>query len=193
MTLQELINRVRSDMAELDTDGFIQNTDIVNWINEAQFDIVSKTKHLTGSIYIHTAENIDRYDLPSDFIKEFRVLFEGEKVNEILFEERGIKKGYIVWRRELIVSPHPEEDEEIEMEYYRRPQRLSVDDLEETPEIDMHYQHLLVIYALSKALQKENQYNEAQFNLQEYMSGLSTMVQEYSRAPRRKTMKVVRR
>jgi len=194
MTLQELEDAVRSLLDEEDVGGYFSSEEIRRWLNRAQYDIAQKANHLTDSVYMDTLDGEDRYVLPGDFIREFAVFFNGQKVEEITFEERNNKKeGYIIWRdmRELLVSPPPPDNRQIELEYYRKPEKMDGD--EDEPEVPEHYQDLLTLFALYRALQKDEKWEQSQVIYQEYAQGIQLIRQEYARGPRRNTVKVVRR
>lgn len=184
MNLSELITRVRSNLNE-DQEGFFINEDIISWLNQAQFDIAKKTKHLQEYKYVENA-NGKELDLPDDFIKEYKVIVDSTLIYK---EGYGVEKEYNTWNDEFRFS-FELDDSKVEIFYYRSPDQMSVDT--DTPEVPVEYEELLVNYALYKARMKDRRPEEATVYYNHYIEGTKEMKKEYGPKARTHSFKVER-
>lgn len=190
MTLSELREQVRFLLDEPE-EGFFLDKEIDLWINEGYYDIAKTAKHIKETAYMLTTSDTFKYELPDNFIEEFKVFLNDEKFNPVPLEDKEIEEGYFIWEDDFCFSITPPENGELVIYYYRKPIAKLIDDTDE-PEVPIEYQNLLVNYALYKAKTKDKDANLSQYYYQEYLRGLSTMKNEYATAPRRNTFKVKR-
>lgn len=191
MNLQELRTEVRNMLDEPDDmQSFFSNDEIDSWLNQAQFEIAKEAKHLKNTSYILTTDGVTQYELPDDCMEVFKATLDKTPLSKVSLEDKEHKKGYYEWEDDLHLSFNPGEDLELKVWYYYLPWPMEKDTDE--PEVPEEYQHLLILYAVYKAKQKDRQYNEAEIFKRDFMEGLYQMKKQFSNAPRKRRWTIKR-
>jgi hypothetical protein len=185
MTLEDIRNSVYSTLGEGPEDDYFSDEEINRWINEGQKKAVLGSESLQETV---VATSTDRsIELPSDFIKEFKVLLNGEEIKKIPFELRNKRDGYYIWEDDLNITYA---DNEITLYYLREPTVLT-GDLDET-ELPAGYDYVLIDYATYKARQKDKQFDMAEVHRRDFREGVNELRERYGRKPARRSWRVER-
>jgi hypothetical protein len=195
MTLAELKERVINLLSESDYTYFTE-TEIEDWLNEGQYQIANKAKHLKESAYVTTTEDVQTYELPDDYIDHFRITYgddEEEKLDKV--EMGSDTTGYWIWKDEINLTFNPD-GENLNIYYYYKP--LPMENDTEEPEVPEEFQNLLVHYALYKAFKKQgatgdtNYFDVSNYYKREFLEGIQEMQSRYSKRPSSKQWEVKR-
>jgi len=190
MTLQDYIDQVRRVLDEHDTDiSFWEDDELIDWLNEAQQE-VAKITHCISDRAIISPTQKKEYDLPPDFITEYKVKINDKFVNSIPMVEDGEEEGFYIWGDKIFLS-NIDENSEMLLYYYRSAERM--EELNDEPEIPFHYHEILIPFALYRAFTKDDKPNKAQLHQQEFMERIRVMKQKYFKEPNMKSWKVIRR
>ena len=181
MNLLELEAQVRSLLDEPDPLGFFSSKEIKDWLNQGQYVVVEKVKHLRSSVNGYTTGE-QKYLLPEDCMEIYHVKLNGETIGKVSFEELGRRKGYLLWEDgEIYISPD-QVGSYLEIFFFRKPKRMD-DDLS-VPEMPEEFQVItLVNYAVSKAKGKDGKFEEAQYYEARFVDGVGDMMRRYARKP----------
>jgi hypothetical protein len=185
MTLEEIRNSVYSTLGERPEDDFFSDDEINRWINEGQMKAVIDSDCLQTTTTLDT--NDQEVELPSDFIKEYKVLLNDEIIDKVPFHLRNKRDGYYIWEDDLHITYA---DGEITLYYLREPTKLT-DDLQE-PDIPTGYSDILIDYAVYKARQKDKQFDMAEVHRRDFKEGVEKLRERYGRKPARRSWKVER-
>jgi hypothetical protein len=189
MNLQEMIKSVRSNLNEEDTTGFYSNEEIQKWLNDGlnKFVLQVEPNSMQESQYIKTSGQI-KYELPGDFLKEYMVEMNGNKIDRISMEDKGDKKGYYIWGDDIHISKE-EKGVELIIYYYSSPITLK----EETsiPKIMPQHHNTLVNYATYKALQKDKKIDLAQFYKRDFREDIMSAV-KFNKKPAKRRWEIKR-
>ena len=190
MNLEDLTTMVR-DILDEPEEGFFKDDEIKRWLNEAQKDMSLKIRHLRDTVFLKTQKGVEKYRLPDDFIDEYRVFLEDDKLEKILMEEkRGKKEGYFIWEDYIIISPMPNDGQRLELYYFKSPSLM--EDKEDEPEIPTPLEEYLTYYTAHRAKQKDMKVDQAQVFYEQYMMGVQEGIRNYSKVPRKKQIGVIR-
>lgn len=163
MNLGKIITRVQREHGD-ESEAEISRSDIIDWANEGQIEIVKKTKCLGD--HKETAVNSGQaaYLLPPETIFLDRVTYRGvpltpvtqEFVDTFIKEKdrdnpTGTPDSYYVYGRELILHPAPNESGGglLDIWYTRVPTTLVGDS--DIPEIPEYLHRNIIEYAKAKA------------------------------------------
>ncbi len=164
MRLGEIKQRVKRQFGD-ESGALIDDDDIIAWANEAQRDIIRKTRCLADSAYISVVAGTDSYDLPSNFLVAASVLLDGRKLTATTREEIDLldpyrdtpdvigdtPTRYYIWGQQLYLYPKPIADSTngVRIFYAILPSTLINDD--NIPEIPEQMHMDIVRYCLSMA------------------------------------------
>lgn len=140
------------------------------WLNQAQRRAVIESEIRTqeASDEISTEAGTLSYQMPSDFAREIdfveteskRPLTPADLREFDTFpSSTGRPSAYTVIGSQLALYPTPDAVYPLVFRYWKLPQDMVSDT--DTPEIPVQYQELLTAFALKKAFQKENDWQEA--------------------------------
>lgn len=169
-TLNQLMEAVRSQTNELDTD-FIGPDDIVRWLNDAQKDLVDILK-LETHINIPLIESQDMYDIPEDLNRFVRVYVDDTlyRIKDLrTFKEVPQDYTYAIWGKQIILTPMPDEDDvgkHLSIYYYKKPKELI--ELEDVSDVDDNYHELLTLYAIAQCYHKGQEFQQFAVCMEEY-------------------------
>lgn len=188
MQLSELITRVRKQLGD-ETSAEHSDSDIVGWINEAQLDIARKTETLQSHSQIDNIEDEECYGVPADFIKLRRVTYNGVLLKPTTLEKldsfypnrdkdgpvTGVAAYYYVWANKLYLYPAPEEAGTglLDIWYTRAPIDLSATAPSASPEIPIHFHRDLVVFAVAKGKEAQEEQGISNSMLDRYEVNLS--------------------
>ncbi len=188
MTAGELVERLRAILDE-ETEGFYEDKELYNWLEEGHKEVARRAKHLTSRRYIEPVEQ-EYYVLPDDFVELLKVRYGQKWLNEVPLEEDGQSEGYYTWGDRLFLSKI--EGGKILIYYYRLPDR-ELSEESDMPEIPKAYETILIPFALARGFQKDKKMDLAQLNMQEYQERLVGMRRNLDNRPSRRQWIVKRR
>lgn len=163
MNTGSLVRRVQTQFGDF-SGKHITREMILEWLNDAQLDIVKKTKALEKHVKVTSIEGDGSYELPDAFVAIRSVQYDGNvlqatKLEDIdqMFPDRhnseadvkGVPSFYYVFARNLWVYPVPDGTKTLSVYYVKAPATLVND--EDEPEIPFTMHLAMVRYALSKA------------------------------------------
>lgn len=189
MNLSQLIKEVRTQLDEPDSEGFFTNENIISKLNEAEKQVAIITEFNKKRAEMELNEEGQVWELPPGFIKEFRVLYNQNKLDKVEFGNTT-NSGYFIWGEELHLN-FEGIGGKLEVYYSKLPEPMEEDN--DIPELPEKYHNLLVNYALYRLKMQDEKYNEAEFYKNEYVEGLQVMSKRMDRPPRKKTFTVERR
>lgn len=181
MNLGEIVTRVQRQFGD-ESGAQITRSDIVNWANDGQLDIVRKTDSLQVHVETDAIKNDGSYDLPSTLIRIRRCTFNGKKLDRIELEaldqlhpdrevsdnNGGTPKYYYVWGSRLWVFPVPGSDGigNLDVYYVKHPDPIISD--QDIPEIPVHMHEDIVRYCLGRAKELDEEDAKAQEVMADY-------------------------
>jgi len=182
VNLSELIADVRS-RADEDTADFWTNSMLTTWLNQASLELAFRLENLEEMDTQNTTSGTANYTLPSDCIKLLRVQVDSLPLRPITFsrldafetkgspstDTEGTPEWFYLWKDQIYVYPTPSESvtSGLKILYVKRPAAMSAD--EDEPDHPEQFHHLLALYALYRALQRDMMYSQARDVLQEWL------------------------
>jgi hypothetical protein len=156
----------------------IDDTMILDWINDGQTDICRKAECLEGIHSANIVAGTDTYAYPTDFIKEQRLLVNGIKLHrltlpsiDVLFPDRaadsytGTSLYYFHHNRSFNLYPKPVSNITNGLVVWYIRNAASAAAIPEIPDI---YHEDLVRYCLMRAWEQDENFGQAQVAKQEY-------------------------
>lgn len=192
MDLATLRSRVYSELSE-EENRYFKDEDINYWLNVGQKRLATRVKHLKDTTSTSTATDKKEYPLPDDYIDHFKLKYGDVELDEVPESadnpEDSNDYGFYIWSDALHLNFYPD-GTELKLWYYRTPEEM-INDVD-TPEVEIEYQDGLIQFALMKAKQKDEKYNQAQVHQRSFQQTLSEMMQRYSKEPIKKKWNVTR-
>lgn len=147
---------------------------VKQWINEGEFQIA---REVEGPEYqedqgIPLVIGTYKYELPNDFLRVQDVYYPllGNRLRPVDLQQFdmtspeqvfGPPAMYTLWNKFLWIFPTPSSADQLLMRYLRRPPTLVND--ADVPLLNGNYLHLLVMYAVTRAFEAEDDYEAAQY------------------------------
>ena len=185
MNRGEIRTRVRSEISE-PTPGFVSNTEIDDWTNEANTDLLDAAGvQTTTAQSITTVDGTEQYALASDagLVEQVELVDASDSteftiLRPLSVEERhtdgkGEPHGYYVVGTKLSVVPVPDAVYTLRVWHTRNGVTLAADSDE--PIIPSRYHHLYVKYDVAQAKRKSDDPAYVTY-LQDYVGGRDGMV-----------------
>lgn len=189
MDLVTLRGRVYSELSE-EQNRYFKDEDIDYWLNVGQREMANQVKHLKDTASTTTNSDKQEYPLPDDYLDHYKVMYGDTRLNEIPDNVESTEEyGYYLWSENINLNFFPD-GSELTIYYYRTPQEMQND--VDKPEVSIEYQDGLIQFALMKAKQKDEKYNQAQIHQQNYRQTLNKMMKRYSKEPMERKWKVKR-
>jgi hypothetical protein len=165
MTLSEMLTDLQTRIGSTPE---VEPAKMTPWLNQAYLAFCNAYDFtwLEQLAYASTVADQTRYALPSDCKRIFELKIDDDRYEYVPFEQRDMKdtsdKYYTVLGTEMIINPTPEETSStnIEMAYYKRPEKMveADDEPDLLPEV---YHEALVIYAFSIYNTYDEEHDEA--------------------------------
>lgn len=177
--LEQLTRQVLSRLNETD-DSFVNRDDIRNYLNEALDDLTDALRVEAPPAAITLIEDVDEYDIPENLNRFARVELEGTRLifNEFkTFNEIQQDNTYTVWGDKLYIRPIPtsaEAGQTLKVYYYRKPSHMEHKD--DKADIDGKYDQFLILYALAKAFERDEELELFSSTMQQYEAKKNEMV-----------------
>lgn len=164
--------------------------DILRWINDAQLEVVRKTNCITDTDTPTIVVGTSEYDLPDDFLKFYRVRFDGVILEFSSEAEIAALYGNIsnvpnstpirVYRKpgKVCLFPAPDAVKTFSNEYVKRP--TLVDDVGDTLEIPEEMRQDIVEYCLSRAYELDDNLPSAQSKEQQFNRAIDASQSEFN-------------
>lgn len=158
-----------------DDNRFISST-VNTLLNIANQQWCSRTNALETSDEITIAEDTPNYDLPDDFVRQVRVIFDGKPLQFKDVRHRvdydatasGVPEAYWTWGDQVYLYPTPSEVASCILHYIGSPTDMGEDD-DDTPGWNpASYHKALVFYALYLAKGSEGNESTAKFWLEQF-------------------------
>lgn len=174
MNLGEIKRRVYRTIGD-EAGVLIQPDSVADWANDAQLEIVKRTKCLQDSYTWDVVAGTDSYDLPTDFLAVEQLSVDGMDLTlyglsdfNKQFPDRGSwdssgTPGHAyIWGTKLYLWPNPSGSgtDNMTMLYILRPN--SINDDREIPDIPVEFHTDIVTYCISQALELNEDHAQAQ-------------------------------
>jgi hypothetical protein len=172
--LQDLMGDVRARIDE-PVEDYFKNTEIISWLNEALFDLALELRLET--IFEKTPlTSYTSIDLPADLVSIRSIYVNGVSYRIGTLDDRHKQSGNscYLWGNRINFSTPV--NGKYEIFYIRDPKRLVV--ATDVADIPDRYAHLPVIYAFSKAKEKDEEQGIAVSIMEEYLRLKFEMVNE---------------
>lgn len=180
MLVSDIVRQVGRSFGDTDQ-TVILNTDIFDWINEAQLKICQKTECLTSTVTYEASTFPHVY--PVDFIRTIRLLYGNVALDEIQIKDLDSKGIDLSIANQLPVFYYysdskfnlyplqPSADTtDVLLGYIRTAAKVTL--LGDTPEIPVIYHDELVKYALAKAHERNENGQGFATKMAEFTEGL---------------------
>lgn len=173
----------------------ILESDIVQWANEAQMEIVRKTECLQEHRQTNMVASDGNYDLPDNFLFMKRVTVDDvvmistslddlDKLSNTIDQNGpGIPRYYYMWNGVLVLYPTPSVagSDDLDIWYIKAPATLVNDS--DTPQIPI-WMHLDIIrYSLARAKELDEDVTGAQAVYSDYQSRIAESQYELQAQP----------
>lgn len=171
-----LISSARQRLNETST-AFWTDANFVSYCDEAQKYVVRETKCLEAISTSTSVSGTQGYALPSDYLALRRLLYDGEKVFKVDFndmddanldesEHSGEPTSFYIWNETIYFIPIPNKTgDSIKIYYYKSPETISA--TTDTLETNSAYDDVIVTYMVYLALLKDKEYEMADYQMQE--------------------------
>lgn len=165
MTLNEMLTDLNQ---RIGSNPEIDNAYMTTWINQGYLAFCSAYDFtwLEQIAYASTIAGQTRYSLPSDCKRVLEIKVDDTRYAYVPFEQRDLKdtsdKFFTIVGTEFILNPTPETtgSANIEMVYYKRPEKLT-DGSDEPAVLPEAYHEALVIYAFAIYNTYDEEHDEA--------------------------------
>jgi hypothetical protein len=157
---------------------------IQNWVNEAQRQIARQIEgpEFQTNLPIVLIPNTYSYALPADFLRvqdiaypalstRLRPVDLGDFDMANVAQVAGPPSTYTLDQSNLFLFPNPSAADTLTMRYLARPATLVNDS--DVPTLNSDYLHLLVMYAVTRGFEGEDDIEMAQYYMQRYKSDLA--------------------
>lgn len=180
MNLLGIVTRTQRQFGD-DSGVQIYKTDIINWANDGQIDIVRRTECLQDHKETSSVAQDGSYSLPSDFLFMRKVTYDKLPLRPTTLEladqmwpERevaisvGTPQYYYIWGNILYLYPAPAQSGSgnLDIWYVRTPATMTGDF--DIPEIPVAYHEAIVRYCLSRAKELDDSFSEASAIMKDY-------------------------
>lgn len=183
MTLGTMIAEVRSEVAEPNP-GFMTDAEITRWLNVGLSDFCIWSRILNSSSTVPSQAGKKDYTLDPRYMQMRKVFYDGNRLRPLTYEQvlslsdranidyQDVPKYYYFMGsattfRCLFLYPVPSVGgKTIEMWYIAKP--LTLINTTDVPVLDPDYHHAIILFAVSKAHQKQRQFEEARRIRDEY-------------------------
>ena len=185
MNRGEIRTRVRSEISE-PTPGFVSNTEVDDWTNEANTDLLDAAGiQTTTAQSISTVDGTESYDLASDFglVEQVELVDASDSTEFTILRPLSVQErdasgkaephGYYVVGTKLFMVPIPDAVYTLRIWYTRNGVTLALD--ADVPIIPLRYHHLYVKYDVAQAKRKSDDPAYVTY-LQDYVAGRDGMV-----------------
>ena len=175
-TVSSLITKIQAKINETSV-LFFTSANLIAWIDEAQKYIVREAEILLqGSSTTTAVSSTQNYALPSDFLYFVRLTYDGYKLFQINFNEIdeaefdetldvGLPTNYYIFNDQFYLYPTPNNTKTIKLWYYKSPTTLTLST--NSLEINSMWDDIVVAYALYCAKIKDDEYEMADYLMQE--------------------------
>lgn len=180
MNLGEIKRKVKRILGD-ESGALIEDTDIVDWVNDAQIDIARKSEVLQDYVSQDVIADQTQYNLPDDFIKIVAVSYNGIDLSKTTRSElssispardaeslRDTPSRYYLWGNRLWLFPKPNTDlsDGLIIYYVFSPQPLSDD--RDVPTIPIHMHEAILDYCISKGREMNEELEGSAFSMNKY-------------------------
>jgi hypothetical protein len=194
MNVGEIRRRVKNIVGD-ESGVFIEDPDLLDYINDGQLDIVRRIHVLQTNATISTIVNTDLYAVPADFILEKRVTYLGTRMKKTSLEEIdsidvdkdltsnvGTPTWYYFAGNKIGFYPTPSSSvaNPIKLTYVRAPTALALD--ADIPEIPVHMHEDIVRFCVLRAREQEEEASLLSYASQEYQTRLG-ISEDQAKAP----------
>ena len=171
MDLISMREQVRNIFGDL-TGAQITDSEINAWLNEALLKISGQSEFIGDHAETNVVANQRAYNLAPDTIKIERVELDEVKLSKTTLQEldtfsdthstvTGSPKWYYIWGEKLYLYPTPTESGTGNLDiWYKRYPAVLVSD-EQIPEIPDHLHYTMVRFALMRAKEKDEEFQDA--------------------------------
>lgn len=184
MLASEISDRVKRQFG--DTAGIqITDADVIRWINDAQREIAKSDGLLQTFATTDSVAGQQEYVRPPDILTLRSVHYDGRKLQALSPQEAedfissndtstGVPDRFWIWATKIFLYPIPAAAGigSIRIFYTRQP-RL-IDDLTDTPEINLEHHGRIVEYCLQQAYEMDENWQAAQLKGKQFKDGLET-------------------
>ena len=157
---------------------------IKNWINEAEFQIAREVEgpEYQESESIAMVVGTYKYALPLEFLRMQDIYYPilSLRLRAVDLQQfdmtsptqvSGPPQMYTLYRNSFLLFPTPANTDEIVVRYIKNPPALVNDT--DVPLLAKNYLHLLVMYAVTRAFEAEDDYEAAQYFAGRYKTDLA--------------------
>ena len=191
MDVATMIADVRSRIDE-DVEGYWTDVMLTRWLNEGARDVAYRLENLEDTETTATANSTEYYALPTDLLKIKRVQWDSIPLSWVNFPTLdkaestgtpstgvdGTPRNFYTWGDSIYLYPAPNAIKNLIVTYYKRPATLvNTTDTSEHPQ-ELH--PLIVIYAVGKALTRDEMYSEANWYDTLYREGIKEARTHYN-------------
>lgn len=195
MNVEQIIRRVKRQFGD-EANVQINNTDIVDWINDAQREIAIHDDLFQTTSTTAVVNGQDQYHLPPDIMMLRSVRVAGRKLTPVSIEQAaelipnlnsspsGVPTHFTVFAAKIDLYPTPNfsDPNDIQLYYTRNP--VVAVDPKDVPEIPLQYHNRIVEYCLQKAYELDENWEAANVKGQQFSVGVAEIkgrdvVQDY--------------
>jgi len=203
MQVSELIVNLKQLVDESTTGSYPTDAECMDWFNEAQYIIAEETgcfrQEATGTLDVTSATTLD---VPSDWIRGEAFVWDTDgayrrlryvEVQDLLesgynLTTTGTPSYWYIYNDYIQFYPVPSADASYKIWYLKAPPELTATSA--SPELEEHWQRLLVIFAAYRFWMKEEEPNMAAGFWGEFREGLTKLKMTKRRKQARKQYRV---
>lgn len=195
MRLDDIIKRVQRQFGD-DVEAQITQEDIVNWVNDACLEIVTKNMTNQANLvgYSDIIEGKSTYSLPPDLYKLRNVRANGKVIRGTTYDQLvstydgqlsdttnpavGEPEWYWVEGGKLNLVPQPNNTlGTLDIFYISRPDLMDVNMLTREPDVPTEYHPRIVEYCIAQAAELDDDSEKYQIKMSEFASNVNMLKQ----------------
>lgn len=183
-TLIRKVQRLFGDDAQI----LISNTDLIDWINDAQLQIVRETNCLTATH--NAAASTFPIATPASFMRAFRILYGNLTLQPTTLEDLDSKNHdlsyftgspafYYIFANQIFLFPDPlsSDTTTVTIQYSKYPDTVSL--TTDPLTVPVIYHEDIVRFCLARAHERNENYRAYEINMNEFLTRIGQRIHEH--------------